>query len=632
MQLPNYSTGRVLVIGDLMLDRYWHGSTSRISPEAPVPVVHVKDDEQRAGGAGNVALNIAALGGKVSVMGFVGQDEPAETLKLLLQDAGVLCLFDALNDYPTITKLRVMSRHQQLIRLDFEDGFHAVNNEQLLHQYHAEMMQADAIILSDYGKGTLNPIEPFISLAKKLKKPVLIDPKGSDFTKYKQATLITPNLTEFEAVVGQCKDQQQLVEKGMNLLDEMDFTALLVTQGEQGMTLLTKDESPLHLPTHAREVFDVTGAGDTVISVLAASLAAKKSLAESTILANMGAGIVVGKIGTATVNTEELSYALQGQRAHHRGVGALEVIKQAMQAAKAEGEKIVLTNGCFDILHPGHVRYMQQAKQIGKIIVTYENQILNQIEVTQPKKQSLELNDNGSYLVTGGLNGFGLRTAEWLVEKGAKHLILISRSGPVSDHAKEAINHFEKQGINIHACACDVSDKKSVQHLLAACALSMPPLKGLVHSAVVIDDALARNLDYDQIQRVLKPKILGAQNLHELTLSEKLDFFVLYSSATTLFGNPGQSNYVAANMWLEALAAHRQQLDLPATCVRWGAIEDVGFLARNVKIKDALKSRMGGAALPSETALKELEQMILSKNNNIGKIQRIRVFLLNSGS
>ena len=373
MQLPNYSTGRVLVIGDLMLDRYWHGSTSRISPEAPVPVVHVNDDEQRAGGAGNVALNIAALGGKVSVMGFVGQDEPAESLKLLLQDAGVLCLFEALNDYPTITKLRVMSRHQQLIRLDFEDGFHAVNNEQLLHQYHAEMMQADTIILSDYGKGTLNPIEPFIDLAKKLNKPVLIDPKGSDFTKYKQATLITPNLTEFEAVVGHCKDQQQLVEKGMNLLDEMDFSALLVTQGEQGMTLLTKDEAPLHLPTHAREVFDVTGAGDTVISVLAASLAAKKSLAESTILANMGAGIVVGKIGTATVNTEELSYALQGQRAHHRGVGSLEIIKQAMQAAKAEGEKIVLTNGCFDILHPGHVRYMQQAKALGDRLIILVN-------------------------------------------------------------------------------------------------------------------------------------------------------------------------------------------------------------------------------------------------------------------
>ena len=373
MQLPNYSTGRVLVIGDLMLDRYWHGATSRISPEAPVPVVHVKDDEQRAGGAGNVALNIAALGGKVSVMGFVGNDEPAESLKALLQKAGVLCLFEALDDYPTITKLRVMSRHQQLIRLDFEDGFQQVSNEELLHQYHAEMMQANAVILSDYGKGTLNNIEQFIGLAKQLNKPVLVDPKGTDFSIYKHATLITPNLTEFEAVVGSCSNQQQLVEKGINLLHEMDFKALLVTQGEQGMTLLTKDEAPLHLPTHAREVFDVTGAGDTVISVLAASLAANKSLADATVLANMGAGIVVGKLGTATVNTEELNYALQGQRAHHRGVGTLDDIKQAMHAARKDGEKIVLTNGCFDILHPGHIRYLQQAKALGDRLVILVN-------------------------------------------------------------------------------------------------------------------------------------------------------------------------------------------------------------------------------------------------------------------
>ena len=373
MQLPNFSTGRVLVIGDLMLDRYWHGSTSRISPEAPVPVVHVKDDEQRAGGAGNVALNIAALGGKVSVMGFVGNDEVAETLKAVLEKAGVLCLFEALDDYPTITKLRVMSRHQQLIRLDFEDGFHAVDNEKLLHQYHAEMMQASAIVLSDYGKGTLNKIEQFIALAKSLNKPVLIDPKGNDFSIYKHATLITPNLTEFEAVVGHCENQQQIVEKGMKLLQEMDFKALLVTQGENGMTLLTSEEAPLHLPTHAREVFDVTGAGDTVISVLAASLAARKSLAEATILANMGAGIVVGKLGTATVDTEELTYALQGQRAHHRGVGTLKDVRQAMQLAKKEGEKIVLTNGCFDILHPGHIRYLQQAKELGDRLVVLVN-------------------------------------------------------------------------------------------------------------------------------------------------------------------------------------------------------------------------------------------------------------------
>jgi D-beta-D-heptose 7-phosphate kinase / D-beta-D-heptose 1-phosphate adenosyltransferase len=373
MQLPNYSKARVLVVGDLMLDRYWHGATSRISPEAPVPVVHVKEDEQRPGGAGNVALNIAALGAKVSLMGFTGIDEAASLLQDKLQQAGALCLFEQLKDYPTITKLRVISRHQQLIRLDFEDGFHGVSSDNLLHQYHAEMAQAQVIILSDYGKGTLHRVEQFIRLARKMKKPVLIDPKGNDFAIYRGATLITPNLSEFEAVVGRCHDEQQLVERGMNLLSELDLGGLLVTRSEQGMTLLAKDSEPLNLPTHAREVFDVTGAGDTVISVLAASLAANSSLQDATLLANVGAGVVVGKLGTATVNCEELKYALHGQRAHHRGVCNLEEAKHLIESAQQEGEKIVLTNGCFDILHPGHVRYLQQARALGDRLVVLVN-------------------------------------------------------------------------------------------------------------------------------------------------------------------------------------------------------------------------------------------------------------------
>ena len=373
MQLPNYSQARVLVIGDLMLDRYWHGATSRISPEAPVPVVHVNQDEQRAGGAGNVALNIASLGAKVSLLGFTGQDQAAADLEKLLKSAGVLCLFQAVINYPTITKLRVMSRHQQLIRLDFEDGFHQVDSEPLLHLFHAELLQSQVVVLSDYGKGTLSKLQPFIRLAKQLHKPVLVDPKGSDFSIYRQATLITPNLSEFEAVVGRCADEQQIVERGLNLIAELELEALLVTRGEHGMTLLSKDLEPLHLPTHAREVFDVTGAGDTVISVLAASLAAKKSLPEATYLANIGAGIVVGKMGTATVNTEELQAALQGQRAHHKGVCTLAEILLERQSAFDAGEKIVATNGCFDILHPGHVRYLQQAKMLGDRLVVLVN-------------------------------------------------------------------------------------------------------------------------------------------------------------------------------------------------------------------------------------------------------------------
>lgn len=373
MQLPHFSSARVLVVGDLMLDRYWHGPTSRISPEAPVPVVHVKQDEQRAGGAGNVALNIAALGAKTSLLGFAGEDEAAEILKALLEKAGVLCLFQNIVNHPTITKLRIMSRHQQLIRLDFEDGFHNIDSDLLLHQYHAEMMQSQVVVLSDYGKGTLNRVDQFIRLARQLKKPVLVDPKGSDFSIYKQATLITPNLSEFETVVGVCHNEQELVERGLRLITELELEALLITRGEQGMSLLSKDAEPLHLPTHAREVFDVTGAGDTVISVLAASLAAKKSLPEATQLANIGAGIVVGKMGTATVNTEELGNALHGPRAHHKGVCTLAELLIERRASKEKAEKIVATNGCFDILHPGHVRYLQQAKTLGDRLVVLVN-------------------------------------------------------------------------------------------------------------------------------------------------------------------------------------------------------------------------------------------------------------------
>ncbi|NOT86158.1 MAG: bifunctional D-glycero-beta-D-manno-heptose-7-phosphate kinase/D-glycero-beta-D-manno-heptose 1-phosphate adenylyltransferase HldE [Methylococcaceae bacterium] len=392
MQLPNFSNVRVLVVGDLMLDRYWHGATSRISPEAPVPIVHVNQDEQRAGGAGNVALNLAALGAKVTVMGFSGKDEAADLLRNILQAAGVLCLLEQVDDYATITKLRVMSRHQQLIRLDFEDSFHHLDSDSLLHSYHAELEQAQAVVLSDYGKGTLSAVQQFIELARRMKKPVLVDPKGTDFSRYKQATVLTPNLSEFEAVVDKCENQQQLVEKGMNLLTELKLEALLVTRGEQGMSLLSRNAAPLHLPTHAREVFDVTGAGDTVISVLAACVAAKQSFVEATTLANVGAGIVVGKLGTATVTPEEFSYALSGQRAQQRGVCNLTSALEAIQRAKAAGEKIVATNGCFDILHPGHIRYMQQAKALGDRLILLVNSDASVQRLKGPTRPVNDLN------------------------------------------------------------------------------------------------------------------------------------------------------------------------------------------------------------------------------------------------
>ncbi len=234
-------------------------------------------------------------------------------------------------------------------------------------------LEADVVILSDYGKGTLHAIEQFISAAKEANIPVLIDPKGNDFSIYRGATLITPNWNEFEAVVGPCRSDDELVEKGQKLLADLDLSALLVTRGEKGMTLLSQQAAPLHLPTQAREVFDVTGAGDTVISVLATALAARKPLAEATALANLAAGIVVGKLGTATASRDELEQAIQGERAEYHGVLSLSQAQEVLKHARQRQEKIVATNGCFDILHPGHIHYLRQARALGERLIILVN-------------------------------------------------------------------------------------------------------------------------------------------------------------------------------------------------------------------------------------------------------------------
>ena len=266
-------------------------------------------------------------------------------------------------------------------------------------------------------------------------------------------------------------------------------------------------------------------------------------------------------------------------------------------------------------------RYMQQARQIGKIVITYGHGI-NRVHTPSPlARAQLQLAADASYLVTGGLQGFGLRTAEWLASKGARQLILISRRGPGSDEAREVIERLEKDGVSVHAAACDVTDRAQLAALLAETGRTLPPLKGVVHAAAVIDDGLVRKLDAEQIRRVLAPKILGARHLDELTREHALDLFVLFSSATTVFGNPGQASYVAANACLEALAGVRRALGLCATCVGWGPIDDVGFLARNEKIKEALQSRMGGAALTSAIALDALEDMLLADRSGLAVLE-----------
>ncbi|WP_455212051.1 bifunctional D-glycero-beta-D-manno-heptose-7-phosphate kinase/D-glycero-beta-D-manno-heptose 1-phosphate adenylyltransferase HldE [Kaarinaea lacus] len=373
LHIPDFSSAKVLVVGDLMLDRYWHGNTSRISPEAPVPVVHVGETEERAGGAGNVALNVSILGGKAAVMGFTGEDEAAASLQTRLEHAGVKCHFERLAAFPTITKLRVISRHQQLIRLDFEDGFYKNDPAKLLERFKQNLPNHDVVVLSDYGKGTLQHVQQLITASRQAGKPVVIDPKGSDFDKYSGATLITPNMAEFETVVGVCADEQTVEQKGEQLRQRLGLEALLITRSERGMTLIQAGKQPVHLPTRAREVFDVTGAGDTVISVLAAALAAGQDLVDAMTLANLAAGVVVGKLGTATASVAELRRALREQDDVQHGVVSEERLIELVQEAKLHGETVVMTNGCFDILHAGHVTYLQQARDLGDRLIVAVN-------------------------------------------------------------------------------------------------------------------------------------------------------------------------------------------------------------------------------------------------------------------
>ncbi len=368
---PDFARARVLVAGDLMLDRYWTGATRRISPEAPVPVVHVGSVEDRPGGAANVALNLAALGARATLVGVTGTDTAADILAARLADQGVVARFHRRADVPTITKLRVLSHHQQLIRLDFEESLAPIGEDPLPAMVAGLLAESDLLLLSDYAKGTLADPQRLIATARALGKPVLVDPKGRDFGRYRGATLLTPNRHELEDVVGRCDDDAMLVAKGQRLRADLSLDALLVTLGERGMLLLRADAEALHLPTRAREVFDVTGAGDTVIATLAAALGAGLGIADACTLANCAAGLAVGKLGTATVGAAELARAYQG--VEWQTVLDQEALIDAVAAARAAGERVVMTNGCFDILHEGHVSYLQQAKRLGDRLIVAVN-------------------------------------------------------------------------------------------------------------------------------------------------------------------------------------------------------------------------------------------------------------------
>lgn len=401
---------RALIVGDVMLDQYWHGGTSRISPEAPVPVVHVNQVHERPGGAANVALGVAALGAYSQLLGLIGEDKAADTLENLLSKAGIHYQLDRIPNHATITKLRVLSRNQQMVRLDVEQLFSSDLHSEvsLAANYLAALDSIDVVILSDYGKGTLLNAAQLIKLARAKNIPVIVDPKSQDYALYRGASVITPNLKELEAVVGPCATVEIMVEKARLLLSQYQIENLIITRSEHGLTLVSAIGEVVHIPAVAREVHDVTGAGDTVVAVLSVALASGIALVEAARLGNVAAGIVVGKLGAATVSVSELEAALNQVNTLPLGILSEEALLQAVAASKANGERIVFTNGCFDILHSGHVAYLEEAKRLGDRVIVAINDDASVARIKGADRPVNSLEERMAVVA-------GLRAVDWVV-------------------------------------------------------------------------------------------------------------------------------------------------------------------------------------------------------------------------
>ena len=390
-----------------MLDRYLFGSTGRISPEAPVPVVHVQETDDRPGGAANVAVNLASLGVSTRLVGVVGKDDAADSLRKVLNGRDIHCDFHVLEDRPTITKTRVQSRGQQLIRLDQENAA-AMPGDEVVKVLQKSIKGAGAVVLSDYGKGALADITTMISLCREAGVPVLVDPKGDDFEKYRGASVITPNQSEFEAVVGHCDSDEELVRRARKMLDDLNLDAVLVTRSEKGMLLLEADMEPVFLSTQAREVYDVTGAGDTVIAALAGAVASGQDLPSAAALANLAAGLVVRKIGVATVTPGEISLSLHQRGQGGLGLVGLDELKLMVAESRDRGERVIMTNGCFDVLHAGHVAYLEEAKNLGDRLIVAVN---DDASVRRLKGESRPINELEDRLLVLA----GLAAVDWVV-------------------------------------------------------------------------------------------------------------------------------------------------------------------------------------------------------------------------
>ena len=374
-----WANQRLLVVGDVMLDTYIWGEVGRISPEAPVPVVRAIDRSHRPGGAANVAMNLARLGAQTVLAGFTGSDENEKLLAESLRASGIAPIFVACDGFPTITKQRILSGQQQMLRLDSERmGARSPGDyERLVSRVLDELPGCHAVVLSDYAKGTLTPevCQAIIPAARKLDIPVLVDPKSADFSRYRGATTICPNLGELaRALQLDTHDLKPLLDAAEALVQKLDLEFLTATLGDKGIALV-RPGNCFVVPAVARQVFDVSGAGDTVIAVLALCVASGLKPETAVELANVAAGIVVGKVGTVPVEKHELLAALAPQIALHAEdkLVTREELVQRVASWKANGERVVFTNGCFDLLHVGHITLMEQARRFGDRLIVAIN-------------------------------------------------------------------------------------------------------------------------------------------------------------------------------------------------------------------------------------------------------------------
>ncbi len=370
MKIPRFDNAHILIIGDAMLDRYWHGDTHRVSAEAPIPVIDVSSIEDRPGGAANVALNVATLGAASSLIAATGQDEMSDILESKLSSSGIDCRFIRVEGMSTITKVRLVSRSQQMIRADFEALFD-IDADQVLKGMDL-VPEYDSVVLSDYDKGLFSDPSSIIENARNKGRPVLVDPKFKPFSAYQGATVIKPNTLELKNAVGDWDSEAEMLEKCRGLMAGIGCEAMLVTRASEGMTLV-EQHGESHFPAQTREVYDTSGAGDTVIAVLAASLASGQTLKDSVALANVAAGIVVSHFGVTSVSGPELRAEVDLAEPAGKGKMSAEQLVAAVQVSKSRGEKVVFTNGCFDILHAGHVDYLSDAKREGDRLIVAIN-------------------------------------------------------------------------------------------------------------------------------------------------------------------------------------------------------------------------------------------------------------------